>query len=125
MLHPGEPASAAGRAAAETGSGRRRARTAAFDYAVSSYQVHWRSLTRARTTPRTRTTVLGMLASAWMRPWAPTRTAPLVRGIKRATYRPSQRKRKRKFGFLARMRTRGGRKIVLRRRLKQRKYLTH
>lgn len=40
-------------------------------------------------------------------------------------YQPSQRKRKRKHGFLARKRTKGGRAILARRRAKGRKFLSH
>ncbi|KAJ7675045.1 ribosomal protein L34-domain-containing protein [Mycena rosella] len=40
-------------------------------------------------------------------------------------YQPSQRVRKRRHGFLARKRSAGGRKILIRRRAKGRKYLTH
>ncbi|KAF9908805.1 hypothetical protein EC991_009508 [Linnemannia zychae] len=40
-------------------------------------------------------------------------------------YQPSQRVRKRRHGFLARMKSRGGRKIIHNRLLKGRKYLSH
>ncbi|KAJ7497172.1 ribosomal protein L34-domain-containing protein [Mycena latifolia] len=40
-------------------------------------------------------------------------------------YQPSQRVRKRRHGFLSRKRSAGGRKILIRRRAKGRKYLTH
>ncbi|KAF9582240.1 hypothetical protein BGW38_000467 [Lunasporangiospora selenospora] len=40
-------------------------------------------------------------------------------------YQPSQRVRKRRHGFLARMKSRTGRNIILRRLAKGRKYLSH
>ena len=49
-----------------------------------------------------------------------------VRFAARGTeYQPSQRKRKRKHGFLARKRSHGGRKILIRRMTKGRKFLSH
>ncbi|RKP30983.1 hypothetical protein METBISCDRAFT_14967 [Metschnikowia bicuspidata] len=41
------------------------------------------------------------------------------------TYQPSTLRRKRTFGFLARLRSRNGRKILARRKAKGRWYLTH
>ncbi|GAM83448.1 hypothetical protein ANO11243_014360 [Dothideomycetidae sp. 11243] len=49
----------------------------------------------------------------------------LVRGGKRDTYDPSHRVRKRRVGFLARMRSRTGRKILSRRKTKGRAVLSH
>ncbi|KAL1987678.1 hypothetical protein VTN96DRAFT_2919 [Rasamsonia emersonii] len=43
---------------------------------------------------------------------------------KRDTYNPSRRVQKRRHGFLARLRSRGGRKILMRRRAKGRKWLS-
>ncbi|PWN29596.1 hypothetical protein BDZ90DRAFT_258508 [Jaminaea rosea] len=40
-------------------------------------------------------------------------------------YQPSQRKRKRKHGFLARLRCRNGRKTLLRRKKQGRRFLSH
>ncbi|PWY86142.1 hypothetical protein BO70DRAFT_360957 [Aspergillus heteromorphus CBS 117.55] len=45
-------------------------------------------------------------------------------GGKRNTYNPSRRVQKRRHGFLSRLRTRGGRNILMRRRQKGRKNLS-
>ncbi|KAL2215596.1 60S ribosomal protein L34 [Thermoascus aurantiacus ATCC 26904] len=43
---------------------------------------------------------------------------------KRDTYNPSRKVQKRRHGFLARLRSRGGRKILMRRRAKGRRWLS-
>ncbi|EFR01678.1 60S ribosomal protein L34 [Nannizzia gypsea CBS 118893] len=45
-------------------------------------------------------------------------------GVKRDTYNPSRRVQKRRHGFLARVKSRGGRGVLARRRSKQRKYMS-
>lgn len=61
---------------------------------------------------------------------APSTLSPFALGGVRfrtygSEYQPSQRVRKRRHGFLARLKSRGGRKTLLRRRLGGRKKLSH
>lgn len=55
----------------------------------------------------------------------PAQTLIQVRGAKRDTFNPSHRVRKRRHGFLARLRTRTGRKVLARRKAKGRNTLSH
>ncbi|KAK6529704.1 hypothetical protein TWF281_008866 [Arthrobotrys megalospora] len=58
----------------------------------------------------------------------PTSTLPGIqqtRGHRRKTYNPSHIVRKRRFGFLARLRSKTGKNILKRRKAKGRKMLTH
>ncbi|KAF2720245.1 hypothetical protein K431DRAFT_270935 [Polychaeton citri CBS 116435] len=55
----------------------------------------------------------------------PNELGLLVRGAKRDTYDPSHRVRKRRHGFLSRIRSRNGRKLLKRRQAKKRFALSH
>jgi large subunit ribosomal protein L34 len=87
-------------------------------------------LSSAASVARSTTTLFGAFGSLARfnpSPSCPIGTSPIlqqVRSIHR-TYQPSQRKRKRKHGFLARKRTLGGRKILARRKEKGRRFLSH
>lgn len=55
----------------------------------------------------------------------PSAACMQVRNAKRDTFNPSHRVRKRRHGFLSRLRTRTGRNTLKRRRLKRRSTLSH
>lgn len=49
----------------------------------------------------------------------------ITRRFLKVNFKSSQLKKKRKFGFKARLKTNGGRKVIVRKRVKGRKYLSH
>ena len=58
--------------------------------------------------------------------WRPSGSVSLVRWVQYGNeYRPNNLQRKRKHGFLARQRTKAGQRILKRRKIKQRKFLSH
>ena len=86
----------------------------------------------ARTTPVISTTTIPFISSFF----GANRVQPLLTpfqtaaqqvrwGSRGTEYQPSQRVRKRRHGFLARKRSVSGQKILVRRRAKGRKFLTH
>ncbi|KAJ6262461.1 54S ribosomal protein L34 [Drechslerella dactyloides] len=101
----------------------------------SSTSISRRSFTSLLSAPLSRPTILQ--PHAHFLPAPPTSSTPTlfprtsagttlqVRGHRRKTYNPSHRVRKRRFGFLARMRSKTGRQVLKKRRLKGRKMLTH
>ncbi|RVD83413.1 mitochondrial 54S ribosomal protein bL34m [Arthrobotrys flagrans] len=81
---------------------------------------------QTRPTPSTPTPLLPQTISPLL-PSASTSLQGLVqtRGHRRKTYNPSHIVRKRRFGFLARLRSKTGKNILKRRKAKGRKMLTH
>ncbi|PGH07701.1 ribosomal protein L34 [Blastomyces parvus] len=105
--------------------------TAATATTSSSQPSTLHSLLRSPTTPTafaqpTRATTAGSpllplsILSFPIRPFS----ASAALGAKRNTYNPSRRVQKRRHGFLARLKSTSGRKILARRRAKGRKYLS-
>lgn len=82
---------------------------------------------RAALAPLLQPTSLLPASRTVIMPRAPLK--PTLGGVRFTTYgseyQPSQRKRKRKHGFLARLRSRNGKKILVRRRAKGRAYVSH
>ncbi|WFD20192.1 hypothetical protein MCAP1_002436 [Malassezia caprae] len=76
--------------------------------------------------PRPASSILAMARQSLL---ARTLPVPSTVGVRYTTYgaeyQPSQRKRKRKHGFLARLRSRTGKKILVRRRAKGKVFVSH
>ncbi|KAH0411311.1 hypothetical protein KCU90_g18928, partial [Aureobasidium melanogenum] len=83
---------------------------------------------RRPTLPSTPTSTLSLNTTLEL-PTLPAASTTLTllqaRGPKRDTYDPSHRVRKRRSGFLARIRSRNGRNLIKRRLLKKRTTLSH
>ncbi|CAD0092740.1 unnamed protein product [Aureobasidium mustum] len=102
---------------------------AATVYSSPSGRIPTRTIaTRRPTLPTTPTSTLSLNTTLEL-PTLPAASTTLTllqaRGPKRDTYDPSHRVRKRRSGFLARIRTRNGRNLIKRRLLKKRSTLSH
>lgn len=104
------------------------ATTRPFSSALSriSNQQQQQSLQTTTTTSIStfRTSLSSPLASTTALQQSRSFSASAALGAKRDTYNPSRRVQKRRHGFLARLRTRSGRKVLQRRKLRGKKALS-
>lgn len=68
---------------------------------------------------------LDIPSASFQLPYQPSGTLLQVRGAKRDTYDPSHRVRKRRHGFLSRLKSKNGRNTLKRRKLRGRMTLSH
>ncbi|EEH19162.1 ribosomal protein L34 [Paracoccidioides brasiliensis Pb03] len=90
---------------------------------TSAFRLFQPSITPAQPTTTTLSpsvSLLALIPGTTARPFS----ASAALGGKRDTYNPSRRVQKRRHGFLARLKTNSGRKILARRRAKGRKFLS-
>ncbi|KAL1588417.1 hypothetical protein WHR41_02970 [Cladosporium halotolerans] len=95
--------------------------------ATRSYGVLSSLPSRPTVAPSTATSAIAadIPTASFQLPYQPGSSLLQVRGAKRDTYDPSHRVRKRRHGFLSRVRSRNGRKILKRRTLRGRNTLSH
>lgn len=89
------------------------------------------AVSRLARVPRLQTRLFSLFSGSFLSPFS-SPVSSLLSGLiqkrfksRGNTYQPSTIKRKRTFGFLARLRTKGGQKVLQRRKAKGRWYLTH